>query len=241
VITGHTRVLAVIGHPVAHSLSPALHNAWLQAAGIDAVYVALDNTSTDPATLVRAGLWGANITIPLKTRCTPDRLTTDAEATGAVNTLFWDGDTLVGDNTDVGGFRTSTEATIGPLSGRSCVVIGSGGAARAVVRGLQQAGASVRLTSRSPIEIGVDWQPLTSGATRDADVVVNTLPAAGRQAVEAQPLPRSGAWIDLNYWDPKPPRREAVLDAGLQWVDGHGMLRAQAALSFKRWTGCSPG
>ena len=90
-ITAHTRVLALLGHPVGHSRSPALHNGWLQALGIDAVYVAMDcgGRDIDPAQVVRAGLWGANITIPLKRRCTPERLERAAEATGARFVTTW--------------------------------------------------------------------------------------------------------------------------------------------------------
>lgn len=240
-VSGHTRVLALIGHPVAHSRSPALHNGWLRAAGIDAVYVALPTADADPAALVRGGLWGANVTVPLKRRCTPDRLEPDAAATGAVNTLYWDGPTLVGANTDVEGFRRSTEAAIGPLAGRRAVVLGAGGAARAVVRALQQAGtASIAVANRSPADVGVPYRPLEPRAVADADLVINALPGGARAQVEALDLPATGAWVDLNYWDDAPPQRDAAQRAGLQWVDGHGMLEAQAALSFEKWTGRPP-
>lgn len=243
-ITARTRTLALLGHPVGHSRSPALHNGWLQALGIDAVYVALDCGPTgaiDPAAIVRAGLWGANVTIPLKQRCSPDRLETDAEATGAVNTLYWDGDELVGANTDVEGFRASTEAAIGPLAGRRCLVLGAGGAARAVVQALSDAEA-VEVANRTERDLGVPWRPLEGLDPRPFDLVVNTLPAAGRAWVDTLALPQGSdaAWVDLNYWDADPPRARAAAQAGVAFVDGHGMLEAQARAAFRRWTGQDP-
>ncbi len=245
-VTACTRTLALLGHPVTHSRSPALHNGWLQALGMDAVYVALDcgaAGSIDPAAIVRAGLWGANVTIPLKQRCTPDRLEADAEATGAVNTLYWDGDALVGANTDVEGFRTSTEAAIGSLAGRRCLVLGAGGAARAVVRALRGANVDQAVVAnRTHRDLGVPCHRLDGLDPRPFDLVVNTLPAAGRAwvATLALPLGARGAWIDLNYWDADPPQARAAAEAGVAFVDGHGMLEAQARCAFRRWTGQDP-
>ena len=249
-ISGGTRVLALLGHPVAHSRSPALHNGWLCSLGIDAVYVALDagpalrrGERIDPAVVVRSGLWGANITIPLKRSCTPDRLEAHAAATGAVNTLYWDGDTLVGANTDVDGFRISTEASLGPLAGRRCLVLGAGGAARAVVRGLLEAKVDgVDVAGRTHRDLGVPFLALDRADPTPYDLVVNTLPGPARDLVAALPLPTGAdaAWIDLNYWDDDPPQAHAAAAAGVRFLDGHGMLEAQARASFRRWTGQEP-
>jgi len=245
VITAHTRVLALLGHPVGHSRSPALHNGWLQALGIDAVYVAMDcgGRDIDPAHVVRAGLWGANITIPLKQRCTPDRLESAAEATGAVNTLYWSGDALVGANTDAEGFRTSTEAAVGSLAGRRCLVLGAGGAARAVVHALREAGVDrIDVANRRERDLGVPCIDLATADPRPYDLVVNTLPAGGRALAGSLPLPEGpgAAWVDLNYWDDAPPQATEAAEAGVTFVDGHGMLEAQARASFLRWTGQEP-
>lgn len=244
-ITAQTRVLALLGHPVGHSRSPALHNGWLQALGIDAVYVAMDcaGRDIDPAHVVRAGLWGANVTIPLKQRCTPDRLERAAEATGAVNTLYWHGDALVGANTDAEGFRTSTEAAVGSLAGRRCLILGAGGAARAVVHALRGAGADgIDVANRRERDLGVPCIDLATADPRPYDLVVNTLPAGGRAMVGDLALPQGpgAAWVDLNYWDDAPPQAAAAADAGVTFVDGHGMLEAQARASFVRWTGQEP-
>jgi len=250
VITAQTRVLALLGHPVGHSRSPSLHNGWLTALGIDAVYVALDcgpavagGHTVDPAALVRAGLWGANVTIPLKQRCTPDRLEAAAQATGAVNTLYWEGDQLVGANTDAEGFRTSTEAAVGSLAGRRCLILGAGGAARAVVHALREAGVDrIDVANRRQRDLGVPCLDLAAADPRPYDLVVNTLPAGGRALASGLPLPEGpgAAWVDLNYWDDAPPQAAAAAEAGVTFVDGHGMLEAQARASFLRWTGQEP-
>lgn len=257
-ITGHTRVVALIGTPVRHSRSPALHNAWFRAAGIDAVYVALEAPlDTDAAAMVRGGLWGANLTIPFKRTVLDrvDRLEAEAEVTGAVNTLYRDGDLLVGANTDVDGWATDA-CRHTELAGRRAVVLGAGGAAVAVAYALAKHGVGrVHIANRSPAGAVVDrlrqaaptvaWShgALSPDAVADADLVVQALPAAGRAAVEALDLDRlapEGTWFDLNYFDPDPPAFPSVRARGWQTVDGHGMLEAQAALAFQRWAGRPP-
>lgn len=257
-ITGHTRVVALLGSPVRHSRSPALHNAWFARAGIDAVYVALEAPlDTDAAAMVRGGLWGANLTIPFK-RTVLDRLDgldTDARATGAVNTLYRDGHRLLGANTDVDGWATDALRHTG-LTGRRAVILGAGGAAIAVGHALGKHGAErVHFANRSPADAVVArlaphapqtaWSagPLTPDAIADADLVVHALPAAARPTVEALAFDRlapTGTWFDLNYFDASPPGFATVQARGWQTVDGHGMLEEQAALAFARWTGRLP-
>ena len=245
-VTARTRVVALLGHPVAHSQSPTLHNGWIEQLGLDAVYVAMDGgpaCPTDPALLVRAGLWGANLTIPLKTRATPDQLEADAAATGAVNTLYWRDGLLVGANTDVEGFRHSTEAALGSLAGRRCLVLGTGGAARAVIHALQSAQADrVEVAGRTDRGLGLPVHLLSEVDTRGFDLVVQTLPAAGRAAVAALDLPQGAgaAWVDLNYWDADPPLASQARAAGIPFVTGHAMLDAQARAAFERWFGVRP-
>jgi len=260
-ITGTTRVLALLGHPVRHSRSPELHNRWLQAHGIDAVYVVLDAPAdADPIAVMRAGLWGANLTVPLKRSVTHptvrvDRLEADARITGAVNTLWWDGDVLVGANTDVDGWAASARQA-GGIDGRRAVVLGAGGAAAAVGWALVKHGAAeVRFANRSSAEALVErlrphagptrlgWGPLSAASWDGADLVIHALPAAARAAVEALDqtvLADRGTWFDLNYFDPRPPGTEVARARGWHVVDGHGMLEAQAALAFARWTGIDP-
>lgn len=261
-IGGRTRVVALLGRPVAHSRSPALHNAWFAAAGLDWVYVALEVAEAHQDRAVDAvralGLAGANVTVPLKERVvgSVDRLEPDAALTGAVNTLWWEGRRLVGANTDVAGFVASVREVGVDPRGRRAVVVGAGGAARAAVVGLLRDGADVRVAARRPDaavalceELSAKLAgPLRADALEErafsgADLVV--VATSGRPAVldtlELDRLGAGAAWIDLNYWDPDPPARLRAVARGLTTSDGSGMLRAQAELSFERWTGRRPG
>ncbi|MDP8971399.1 MAG: shikimate dehydrogenase, partial [Actinomycetota bacterium] len=114
-VSASTRLVCLLGHPVAHSVSPQIHNAAFAAAGVDAVYLGFDvepEGLADAMTGLRSvGFRGANVTVPHKPAALAlaDAATTEAQAVGAVNTLFWDGDRLVADNTDAAGLRTVLE------------------------------------------------------------------------------------------------------------------------------------
>jgi shikimate dehydrogenase len=144
-----TRLLGVIGHPIAHSLSPVMHTAALRALGIDGLYTAFDVPPTFLRPVVRAltlaGVEGLNVTVPLKERVVAlaDRLDGAAQATGAVNTLVMRGGRIAGHNTDVEGFRRGLlEDTGAGLRGKRVLLLGAGGAARAAAWAL--AGMGVR-------------------------------------------------------------------------------------------------
>ncbi len=258
-ITARTRLLAVVGHPVRHSRSPAIHNAWLAHYGIDAVYLALDTPlpPRDPGDALRGlGVWGINVTVPHKGAlfAAVDERDAAAEGTGAVNTVIVREDRLLGYNTDVEGFSRAL-AELGARATRHAIILGAGGAARAVARALLDRGAAVTLCNRTAAHArqatrvlgGGDIAPLSSQAfgrlVSTADLVVNTLPAAARQRVLALPtdgLAPHAAWVDLNYWDPDPPHLERLRDRGLQVQTGHAMLLHQGALAFARFTGVRP-
>ncbi|MEZ5141883.1 MAG: hypothetical protein R2726_05105 [Acidimicrobiales bacterium] len=147
--TGATRLAAVIGHPIRHSLSPMLCNAAFRAAGLDWVFVAFDVLEgRAPAALDAAralGLGGLSVTMPHKQAVAGavDRLTDEARALDAANCVVPEGDTLVGHNTDGAGFLRSLAADAGiEPAGRRCAVLGAGGAARAIVAALGRAGAA---------------------------------------------------------------------------------------------------
>jgi shikimate dehydrogenase len=262
-ITGATQVFAVLGRPVRHSASPALHNAWFAAHGLDAVYVALEvPEGAEPRVVdaVRAlGLAGANVTAPLKDRVVDqlDALDETARAVGAVNTIAREGDALVGANTDVEGFCRSVEARGVDLRGRDAVILGAGGAARAVAVGLAHRGAArIRIAARRPEraaivagQVGRAFPdasllsvPMGDRAIAGADLVV--VATSGRPAAVAASDPAALAegavWVDLNYWDPDPVGFRAAAARGCHTIDGRGMLHWQAALSFERWTGTLP-
>ena len=147
-ITGKTKLLGVIGAPIAHSLSPIIQNAALHAAGLDYVYAALPVRAGALASAVHglrdAGYMGFNVTIPFKTEIIPlmDDLSEDARRIQAVNTVAIEGGRMIGHNTDAAGFLAGlTERNIA-IAGKRAVLIGAGGAARAALWGLLRSGVS---------------------------------------------------------------------------------------------------
>ncbi len=241
--------LGILGHPVAHSLSPALHQAALAARGIEGHYDLLD---TPPEALpgrvaeVRRGYRGVNVTVPLKAAILPflDALSPEARAIGAVNTVVNQGGRLLGYNTDAPGFLRSLEEA--GVRGRRAFLLGAGGAARAVAYALKGAGYAVRVWNRTEAraralaeDFGLEVAPLSSA--READLVVNATsvgledPAA--TPIPAEFLPERGFAVDLVY---RPRRTRFLREAearGMVAVEGLGMLLWQGALAFELWTG----
>lgn len=253
--TGETRLAGVIGWPVRHSRSPDIHNAAYRAAGLDWVYVALPVPPGGvPGALagVRAlGIEGLSVTMPHKAAVAAavDACTADAVALGAVNSVRREGDRLVGDNTDGGGFVDSLlEADVDP-SGRRCVVLGAGGAARAVVRALAVAGAEAVVVvnrdegrARTAAALAGD-----AGSVGDhdvlagADLLVQATPVGMGDdptlAVDPAALPDHAVVADLVYHPRRTPLLVAAEDRELRTVGGIGMLVHQAARQFHAWTG----
>jgi shikimate dehydrogenase len=264
VITGRTRVFAVAGHPIAHSQSPTLHNAWFAHHGVDGVYVALDVAPDHTGAIVDAmrhlGIAGVNLTIPHKRNIIPmlDALTPAASAVGAVNVVFRDGQRLIGDNTDVGGLARCLTGPSSP-QGRSVVVLGAGGAGRAAAAAVAGLGASrvtvLNRTLDAAAAVARDLAPTWPGSAFTADaltpeafaaaapalVIVATAGAADEQiaTLPLEVVDADGTWCDINYWRSSD-RFEPVQRAGIRWMDGRGMLLHQAALAFERFTGISP-
>jgi shikimate dehydrogenase len=258
VITGKTRLAAVIGRPIRHSLSPVILNAAFDAAGLDWRFVALDVAPGDGAAAVRAartlGLGGLSVTMPHKAdaHAAVDETTAVAADLGAVNCVFWRSDRLVGDNTDGAGFLDALAEDPGlDVAGLRCVVIGAGGAGRAVVRALGAAGASdVAVVNRSP-EPARRAAALAGPAGRvgaatdaaQADLVVNATPL-GMGLGAGEPLPLDPALLhegqvvaDLIYHPRVTPLLAAAAERGARATGGLGMLVHQAAHAFVRWTG----
>ena len=253
--TGSTHLAGVIGWPVRHSRSPDIHNAAYRALGLDWVYVALPvPPGRVPAALtgMRAlGIEGLSVTMPHKgaVAAQVDVLTADAAALGAVNSVRSDGERLVGDNTDGGGFVDSLrEAGVDP-AGRRCVVLGAGGAARAVIRALAGAGADrVVVVNRDPGRAGVAAQLAgdrgsvgTDADLADADLLVQATPVGMGDdptlAADPELLPDDAVVADLVYHPLVTPLLAAAEARGLRTVDGLGMLVHQAARQLQAWTG----
>jgi shikimate dehydrogenase len=258
-LSAATQVAAVIGTPVRHSLSPTLLNAAFAADGLDWVYTAFEVPEGRGARAIEAmralGLGGLSVTMPHKGAAhdAVDARTDVAAALGAVNCVFWDGDRLVGDNTDGPGFVDALvhDERIG-ISGRRCVLVGAGGAGRAVARALGVAGAAeVVVLNRSP---GPAAQAAALagpggrvGGPADvpaADLVVNATPLGMGDRAGAPALPLDPALlhpgqvvVDLIYHPAETAFLRAARATGATAVNGLGMLVHQAAHAFTRWTG----
>jgi len=212
---GSTRLVALLGHPVAHSLSPRMQNAAFAARGLDWAYVALDVSAEDLERAVRgllaSGFAGANVTIPHKRAAA--QLCDEADG-DAVNTLVFA-------DRRITGFNTDREIVAGIDSRRVCL-IGAGGAAAALLPGLR---GEVRQFSRRGT-----WPPDAEGC----DLVVNATPVRDELLVE----PHAGQTIvELAYGDSETALVHAARAAGCAVIDGREALVLQGAASFERWTG----
>ncbi|MCA9791625.1 MAG: shikimate dehydrogenase [Candidatus Eremiobacteraeota bacterium] len=256
-MTPATRSLWLLGHPVAHSLSPAMHRAAYAAMGLDLVYLAADLDQQQlPAALAGLGALGglgANVTVPHKEAVFEllDKLSPEARAIGAVNTVVVTPDGLVGHNTDAGGWLASWDEEVGTsLAGRAAIVVGAGGAARAICWALASRGvAGLTVLNRTPARAQalVDSLGLTARVAGleqfeqlvgEGMVVVNTT-SLGLASQPGSPVvwPAGLSQVvacDLIY-NPDPTR--FLLEAPGQRLGGLGMLVHQAALSIQLWTG----
>ena len=269
-LTGHTRIVGVIGDPVEHSRSPQMHNAAFAKAGLDYVYVPFHVRPDDLADAIAgfkaANVVGINVTLPHKQAVIPylTLISREAELIGAVNTLtFVDGE-IHGDNTDAPGVLRALEDNEGmsvPI-GEDVVVLGAGGAARAVVVALALAGvASVTIANRTAekaislaeemhqkTDIPMHGMGLTdarlSVAVCQSILLINTATAS---MDPTQSLLVDAAWLqpntivyDIVYTPPVTPLMEAAAARGCQTLGGIGMLVHQGAIAFEKWTGVTP-
>jgi shikimate dehydrogenase len=271
VITGATRVYGLVGHPVRHSLSPAMHNELFRRCGVDGVYVTFDVAPERAGSVVAAvralALAGVNLTVPFKERVLPDLddLGEEARLAGAVNVVVRREDgALVGHNTDGAGYVDALRAELDlGVEGEDVAILGAGGTGRAVAAAVAAAGAGrVTLYNRTPgrAERGVDaLSRRFDGTAFDACAlaadafaaragghtrVVNCTSGPGAPLVDALPvdaLPPGCAWTDANYWMADPPRLAACARRGLRIQRGIGMLIHQGARSFAHFTGHSVG
>lgn len=267
VVPGRAKVLGVIGHPVGHSLSPVMHNAAIEALGLDCIYVPFDVTHEDlPKALcgIRAlGIAGVNVTIPHKEAVIGllDEVEGDASEIGSVNTVANIGGKLIGSSTDGAGFiRSIEEAGFSPNRQRA-VVLGTGGSARAVAFALAKAGAELTVLGRSiekaerlakDIKITGGWCEAgdisglgSRSLNRKIGLLVNCTPVGmhpkpEEMAVPVEVLQREMLVCDLVYNPVRTRLLEAAEAAGAQTLGGLDMLVYQGALSFEVWIGKKP-
>lgn len=266
-ITGKTKILGVIGHPVEHSLSPLMHNTALTKLGLDYVYlpfaIAPENLTTAIAGFASIGVVGFSITIPHKQAILPllSEISPIAQAIGAVNTVVNKGNKWLGTNTDVEGFIAPLQTTYyQDWSQKKAVILGNGGAARAVVAGCIQLGlAEIHVVGRNFQKLQVfeqswqnspfadkfqvhEWTELPN-LLHQANLLVNTTPIGMYPHVEQSPLssqemgylPGDAIAYDLIYI-PKPTKfLHLAQKQGIVTIDGLEMLVQQGAAALKIW------
>ncbi len=259
-----TKRIVLIGHPVAHSLSGAMHQAAFDHVGLDATYELWDRAPIQLAEAIAElrgeEFLGANVTIPHKERVVPqvDRLTDEAQATGAVNTITKEGKKLVGHNTDVAGFKFALDALVGRQKmPRHAVVLGAGGGARAVVYGLIREGfqrvvvfnrhlhraeALVKHFSRSTSHMDLRAMPwhesIIEAELSKAKVLINATSIG--LVTDESPIPGEIIGGDLLVLDLIYARTKLLRDAasaGATTADGEQMLLHQGAAAYTLWTG----
>ncbi|SLN24554.1 Shikimate dehydrogenase [Pseudoruegeria aquimaris] len=255
----------VIGHPIAHSRSPALHGHWLRRYGIDGHYIPMDvnreHLETVLQTLPKMGFVGVNVTIPHKERALAlaDVVTDRAALIGASNTLIFRKDgKLLADNTDGYGFIENLKQGAPNWRGPDgpAIVLGAGGASRAVLSALIEAGVpEIFLANRTKAraealkdEFGakvkvIDWVQV-SNVLPDAALLANTtslgMTGAAEMRLPLDNLTSKTVVTDIVYTPLRTPLLDAAEMAGCTTVDGLGMLLHQAAPGFERWFGQRP-
>jgi shikimate dehydrogenase len=251
--------VGILGWPVQYSLSPVMHNAAFRSLGLDWVYllwpVPPEELASAVAGLRTLGAAGANVTMPHKESVAGhlDDLSGDAKTAGAVNTIQRTGSGLVGHNTDIDGFRRLlvNDAGFHPR-GKRVLILGAGGAARAVVVALGELDAAdIKVAGRSEerargvASLGsadaVAWAD-ASDAAGEADLIVNATPLgmAGENPIPSARWRSEQCVVDLVYSPPVTPLIAAARGAGADAWGGLGMLVNQAAASFRIWTGRAP-
>jgi shikimate dehydrogenase len=251
-ITPRSRLFGVMGDPVAHSLSPLMHNAAFRRTGVDGVYVAFHVTDLAAAIAgIRAlNVSGCSVTIPHKVAIMEllDAVDPVARQIGAVNTIVNDAGRLLGLNSDSpGAMAALLEKTT--VAGSHTVVIGAGGAARAVAYGIKSHGGRLTIVNRSPDkgrrladELGSEFIGLDDFTGDGVDILVNTTsvgmtPDTDRMPVSRDCLRPGMTVMDIVYNPLQTRLLQSARNAGCRVVDGVAMFVHQGAIQFERWTG----
>ncbi|MDE0011799.1 MAG: shikimate dehydrogenase [Candidatus Poribacteria bacterium] len=269
-LTGHTRIVGIIGDPIEHSRSPQMHNAAFAKAGLDYVYVPFHVRPDDLAHAIAGfkalNVVGINVTLPHKQAVIPylTSISREAELVGAVNTLTFVDDEIHGDNTDAPGVLRALEEE-GDMSvpvGQEVVVLGAGGSARAVVVALALGGvASITIANRTverAVSLAEEMQQKTNILMHGMGLADARLPDAVSRCMllintatasmdPTQPLLVSADWLqsntivyDIVYTPPVTPLMKAASARRCPTLGGIGMLVHQGAIAFEKWTGVTP-
>jgi shikimate dehydrogenase len=236
--------LAVMGDPIAHSLSPSIHQNFAKQCGHDIEYRKIQVNKTQLPQALRdfwqQGGLGLNLTSPLKEEALQycDELSAAAKAIGGVNTMHRLNDKTFGFNTDADGFLAALEQDDIAITDKSILILGAGGAAKAVGFALQQRGIKPCVYARRKAQ-AESLQQTIAETPHAYDVVVNTLArTAGLEAFQAAPVTACELAFDLNYDDPEGTFAQFAKQLGAtRYVSGRNMLHAQAAKAYGIWTG----
>jgi shikimate dehydrogenase len=258
-IQAGTKLFAILGDPVDHSLSPSIQNPAFEAAGVDGVYVALRCGRSELPGLLRGiaqGGGGGNVTLPHKEQAAGlvDQPSERVRKTGACNTFWLSEDRIHGDNTDVAGFRGAVASLLGgPPEGLRALLLGAGGASRAALVGLLEDGArSVSIWNRTldraeqlSGELGEGRTEVIRSSTELSgepyDLIVNStsvgLSDEGQVPIDLDTVAKPGAVLDLVYRPRETAWVRAARERGIPAADGGEMLVRQGAEAFERWWG----
>jgi shikimate dehydrogenase len=264
-ITGKTVVCGVIGDPVEHTVSPAMHNAAFMALGLDYIYVPFRVPPRHLAAAVQGmralSIRGLNVTIPYKVKVIPllDEIDSPARSIGAVNVIVNDSSVLKGYNTDAEGFMRALKEHGVEVRGKTAVILGSGGAARAVCFALSAAGAGLIILNRTsgraarlvgeimktaghPAEAMPLDRPNITTALKKGHILVNTTsvgmsPEPDETLVKGDLIGPQHTVVDIVYNPVETRLLKDAAKAGAATVNGLDMLVWQGALAFEKWTG----
>ena len=251
-INGSTEVYGIMGNPVSHSLSPAMHNAAFRHLGLNKVYLPFPVLDAGAAILGFKALRvkGVSVTIPHKQAVIAhlDRIDSVAAKIGAVNTLVIDRDQVLGLNTDWLGANAAL-SQLTDLTGKKVLLLGAGGSARAIGFGLLEAGATLTLASRTPAKgqelasaLGCPWLPLTAiHDLQHTDILINATSVGMGATCEQSPvasdaLTNFGIVMDIVYAPLETRLLREARTAGCQTINGLAMLLYQGVAQFERWT-----
>lgn len=262
-ISGSTRICAIIGDPIAHTLSPSIHNAAFRSLKLDIVYVPFHVRRSELGAAIEGfrslGVLGINVTRPHKSRVLRflDKIETTAKKIGAVNTIVRKNDRLHGYNTD-GEAAITALSRLGSLSGRKALILGAGGAAKAIAYQLSKMADSIVILNRTRSNGTrlasniTEWNGIPSRSyaldrpnlrreAKSRDLLINTLPVSvfprfANVLIEERLVTRDMLVMDANYEHESNLLTKAQL-AGAKAINGLDMLTEQAACSFKLWTG----
>lgn len=251
----HTSLYGVIGNPVRHSLSPILHNAAFSAAGINAVYLAFEPSDIEACVrgIETLGIKGTSITIPFKRSVIPYLSDMDpvARRIGAVNTIVNQGGRLTGYNTDALGALKALEEEI-EVAGTRCILVGAGGAARAIGFVLKEKGTAICIVNRSrdtgeklARSLGGTFIPLEEIESADGDILIQTTPVgmwphADQCLVPERVLRERMVVMDIVYHPLETRLLRMSRARGCTTISGVRMLIHQGAEQFRLWTGIEP-